>query len=54
MAQHHARPGGMNINPDLVQVPADRHRGDPGRLSYPPAYQLTDLLDAQLLDGQDL
>ncbi len=46
MAHHGARPGGINIDPDVVQVPADRHRQCPGRLSYPPAYQITDLLDA--------
>ena len=42
---HLARPGGLDINPDVVQVPADRHRGYPGRPSYPPAHHLTDLLD---------
>jgi hypothetical protein len=54
VAEHHARPGSVDIYPDLVQVPADRHPGYPGLLSYPPAHQVTDLLDAQLLDGQDL
>jgi hypothetical protein len=54
MAVHHARPGSLDINPDVVQVPADRHRGYPGRPSYPPAHHLTDLLDTQRLDRQDL
>ncbi len=35
MAVHHAWPGGLDINPDLAGVPADRHRGYSGRPSYP-------------------
>jgi hypothetical protein len=30
MAERHARPGSLDINPDVVQVPADRHGGYPG------------------------
>src|SRR5580693_1040254 len=54
VAARHARPGGVDLDPDVVQVPEDRDRGYPGRPSYPPAYHVVDLLDAQLLDGQDL
>ena len=54
MAVHHAWPGGLDINLDPVQVPADRHRGYSGRPSYPPAHHLNDLLDAQRLDRHDL
>ena len=46
MAVHHARPGGADRNPDVVQVVADPHRGYPGRPSDPLADQLTDVLDA--------
>ena len=54
MAEHHPRPGGSDVNPDLIQVPADTHSRYPCRLAYPPTHQVTDLLDAQRLDRHDL
>jgi len=54
MAGRHARPGSLDTNPDVVQVPADRYRGYPGRPWYPPVYRVSDLVDAQVLDRHDL
>jgi hypothetical protein len=54
MAEHHARTVGLDADLDVVQVPADRDRAYPGRLSYPPVYRVGDLVDAQLLDRQEL
>ena len=50
MAVHQARPAGMDIHLDLVQVPADRHCAYPRRPWYPPVYHVGDLVDPQVLD----
>ena len=44
----------MDINLDVVQVPADRHRAYPGRPWYPPVYRVSDLVDQQVLDRLEL
>jgi len=45
MAVHQARPAGVDINLDMVQVPApDRHIAYPGRPWNPPVYRVGDLV----------
>src|SRR5437764_702029 len=54
MAERYAGPGSLDINPDVVQVPADPYRGYPGRQWYPSVYRLRDLFDAQILNRHEL
>ena len=44
----------MDINLDVVQVPADRHIAYPGRPWNPPVYRVGDLVDQQVLDRLEL
>src|ERR1700761_2256405 len=54
MAVHHAWMVSLDSNLDVVQVPADRERAYPGRPSDPPVYRVSDLVDALVLDREDL
>ena len=54
MTGRDARPGSVDFNPDVIQIPPGRHGGYPGRPWYPPVYRVSDLVDAQSLDRQEL
>src|SRR6185312_5410239 len=54
MAERHAWPVSLDLNPDMIQAGPDRDRGYPGRPWYPPVYRLSDLVDAQVLGRHDL